>query len=58
MDLNVLKKLPLISDFSNGELIDLFATATALDLHGPPRPPGVPTLRALRPLHISFVRLY
>ena len=28
MDLNVLKKLPLISDFSNGELIDLFATAT------------------------------
>ena len=28
MDLNVLRKLPLINDFSDGELIDLFATAT------------------------------
>jgi len=28
MDLNVLRKHPLISDFSDGELIDLFASAT------------------------------
>lgn len=32
MDLNVLRKLPLISDFSDGELIDLFADATEQQL--------------------------
>jgi CRP-like cAMP-binding protein len=28
MDLNVLRQLPVLSDFSNGELIDLFANAS------------------------------